>query len=69
VGWSGVKIPAEMGFFFAIISKTSTGAHPASYSVGTKDSFPGGKVASIRNLPPLHYTSSMMPNLLPLIGY
>jgi hypothetical protein len=42
----GVRISAGAGNFFSdTASRPGSGAHPASYLVGTKDSFPGGKAA------------------------
>jgi hypothetical protein len=32
-----------MNFFFSLCVYTSSGAHPASYPVGTGGPFPGGK--------------------------
>jgi hypothetical protein len=43
-GWSGVWVPAEAGnFSLHHRVQTGSGAHPASYPLGTKDSFPGVK--------------------------
>jgi hypothetical protein len=42
----GVRIPAEAkNFSLHHRVQTGSGAHPASYPVGTRGSFPGGKVA------------------------
>jgi hypothetical protein len=45
MGWTvGVRFPAMMGIFLvSIASRPAPGAHPASYSVGTKGSFTGVK--------------------------
>jgi hypothetical protein len=41
---SEVRFPAGARNFFLLHRvQTGSGAHPASYSVGTRDSFPGGK--------------------------
>jgi hypothetical protein len=41
-----VRFPAEVGnFSFHHHVQNGSGAHPASYPVGTKGSFPGGKAA------------------------
>jgi hypothetical protein len=43
---SRVRFPAGTGnFSLHHRVQTGSGAHPASYSMGTKDSFPGGKAA------------------------
>jgi hypothetical protein len=34
-----------MAIVFIIFVQTSSGAHPSSYPMGTRGSFPGGKVA------------------------
>jgi hypothetical protein len=45
-GWSGVWIPAGAGnFALHHRVQTGSGAHPASYPMGTRGSFPGGKAA------------------------
>jgi hypothetical protein len=43
-GWmAGVQFPAEVRDFSPLRSvQTGSEAHPASYSMGTQDSFPGG---------------------------
>jgi len=42
-GWSGVRFPVQAGnFFLHRIFQTSWGAHPASYSMGTRGLFPWG---------------------------
>jgi hypothetical protein len=44
VGWLGVRFPAGAGnFFLHHRVQTGSGAHPASYPMGTRGSFPGGK--------------------------
>jgi hypothetical protein len=42
-GWSGVRVPAAAGNF-SLHHRVQTGseAHPASYPMGTRGSFPGG---------------------------
>jgi hypothetical protein len=43
-GWSGVWVPAGAGnFFIHHRVQTGSGAHPASYPMGTRGSFPGVK--------------------------
>jgi hypothetical protein len=46
-GRSGVRIPAGNGYFSLHhrCVQTGSGAHRASYPMGTRDSFPGGKAA------------------------
>jgi hypothetical protein len=45
-GWSEVRIPAGVGnFSLHHRVQTGSGAHPASYPVGTRGFFPGGKPA------------------------
>jgi hypothetical protein len=42
----GVRFPAGSGSFsFRRRVQTVSGAHPASYPMGTRSSFPGGKAA------------------------
>jgi hypothetical protein len=44
--WSGVRVPAGAGdFSFHHRVQTGSGAHPASYPMGTGASFRGGKAA------------------------
>jgi hypothetical protein len=44
--WSGVRVPAGAGnFSLHHCVQTASGAHPTSYPVGTRGSFPGGKAA------------------------
>jgi hypothetical protein len=44
-GWSGVRVAGGAGNFSLHRSvQTGSGAHPASYSMGIRGSFPGGKV-------------------------
>jgi hypothetical protein len=47
MGWIiRVRVPAEAGdFFLHLRVQTVSGAHPDSYPVGTRGSFPGGKAA------------------------
>jgi hypothetical protein len=45
---SEVRFPAGAGNFSLLRRiQTSSGVHPGSYSMGTRDSFPGGKVAGL----------------------
>jgi hypothetical protein len=45
-GWSGVPLPVGAGNFSPHYRvQTGSGPHPASYPLGTRRSFPGGKVA------------------------
>jgi hypothetical protein len=45
-GWSGVRVPVEAGNFpLHHRIQTGSGAHPASYPMGTRGSFLGGKAA------------------------
>jgi hypothetical protein len=45
-GWSGVRFLAGAGnFCLHHRFQTDSGAHPASYSMSTRASFPGGKAA------------------------
>jgi hypothetical protein len=46
-GWSRVRVPARAGNFF----HHRTVAHPASYPMSTRGSFPGSKVAGVWNWP------------------
>jgi hypothetical protein len=44
----GVRFPAEAGnFSLAHRFQTGSGSHPASYPMGTRGSFPGGKAAGV----------------------
>jgi hypothetical protein len=46
LGDQGLILDRGQGFFsLCHCMQTSSGAHPASYTVGTRGSFPGGKVA------------------------
>jgi hypothetical protein len=46
-GWSGVRVPVVAGNFSLYHRvQTGSGAHPASYPMGTRGSFPGGNAAS-----------------------
>jgi hypothetical protein len=51
-GWTpGVRFPARQRDFSLLFSvQTGSGAHPASYSMGTGGSFPGGNVAVASHL-------------------
>jgi uncharacterized protein (DUF2336 family) len=45
-GWSGVRVSAEAGnFSLHHLVQNGSGVHPASYPMGTRDSFPGDKAA------------------------
>jgi hypothetical protein len=47
-----VRLPAGAGnFSLHHRVQNSSGAHPASYPVGTRDSFPGGEAAEAWNWP------------------
>jgi hypothetical protein len=49
---SGVRFPAGAGnFSLNHCVQTSSGAHPASYPMGIRDYFPGGKVAGAWSWP------------------
>jgi len=37
---------------------SGSGAHQTTYLMGTKDSFPGGKMARLQSWPPTHWTVS-----------
>jgi hypothetical protein len=41
----GVRVPAGQELSLLDIVQTGSGAHPASYPMGTGGSFPGGKAA------------------------
>jgi hypothetical protein len=46
VGWSGVRVPAwARNFSLHHRVQTGCGAHPASYKMGSRGSFPGGEAA------------------------
>jgi hypothetical protein len=49
--WAGlleVRVPAGAGIFFLHHRiQTGSGAHPSSYSLGTRGSFLGGKAARV----------------------
>jgi len=51
VWMTGVQFPARAvkGFFFFLCHtvQTTSGAHPASYPLGTGDAYPKGKVAGV----------------------
>jgi hypothetical protein len=42
---SRVRLPAGAGNFSLHRIQNGSGAHPASYPIGTRGSFPGGKAA------------------------
>jgi hypothetical protein len=45
-GWtSRVRVPSVQNLSLLHSVQTGSGAHPASYQMGTGDSFPGGKAA------------------------
>jgi hypothetical protein len=45
-GRLGVRVPVGAGNFSSNLRvQTNSGAHPASYGMGTRGSFPGGKEA------------------------
>jgi len=45
-GWSGFLVPVGAGnFSLHEVVQTGSGTHPASYPMGTRGSFPGGKAA------------------------
>jgi hypothetical protein len=46
---SRVRIPAGAGIFSHHLVQNGSGAHPASYPMGTRGSFPGGKAAGVRS--------------------
>jgi hypothetical protein len=43
----GVRVPVGQEFSLLRVIHTGSGAHPASYIMGTEDSFPGGKAAGV----------------------
>jgi hypothetical protein len=46
IGWSEVRVPTGAGnFSLHHRVQTGSGAHPTSYPMGNRDSFPGGKAA------------------------
>jgi hypothetical protein len=52
MGWKvGVRFPVKETFFSLHSVQTSSGAHPASYLMGTGDSLPGGKAAGAWSWP------------------
>jgi hypothetical protein len=60
-GWLGVQVLTESGnFSLCLHIQTGSGAHPVSYPVDTRGSFPGGTVARLwswslaLSTPPLH---------------
>jgi hypothetical protein len=51
-GWSRVRVLAGAGdFSVRRLVQNGSGAHPASYPVGTRSSFPGGKAAGAGSWP------------------
>jgi hypothetical protein len=42
MAWCAVKAQGQLYFY---LEQTDSGAHPASYLIGTMGSFPGGKAA------------------------
>jgi hypothetical protein len=58
-------------FSFEPLFISGSGAHPASYTLGTRVSFPGGKVARAWSWPLLHLVprSRMHGAILPLLQY
>jgi hypothetical protein len=44
---SRVRFPAGAGNYHHHHVQNGSGAHPASYPMGTRGSFPGGKVAGV----------------------
>jgi len=51
----GIQIPVGAGNFSPYHRvQTGSGAHPASYTIGTRGSFPGGKAAGAWSWPHLH---------------
>jgi hypothetical protein len=67
--WSGVWVPAGAGnFSLRHRIQTGSGTHPASNSVGTRDSFPGGK-SSRPNHSHLAPRSRMLWDIPPLTQY
>jgi hypothetical protein len=45
----GVRVGSEFSLLHVV--QTGSGAHPASYPMGTGGSFPGGKAAGARSWP------------------
>jgi hypothetical protein len=65
-GWSGVRIPAGAGNFFLLHRvQTGSGAHPASYPMGTGGSLSEGKAAGAWNWPP-PFSAEVKNAILPL---
>jgi hypothetical protein len=51
-GWSGVRVPAVCGNFpLHYRVQSGSGAQPASYPMGTRGSFPGGKATGAWSWP------------------
>jgi hypothetical protein len=44
-GGVGVRVPVGLEFSLLHVVQTGSGVHPTSYSMGTGDSFLGGKAA------------------------
>jgi len=52
VGWSGLRLPAATGNFSPYHRvQTGSGADPASYPMGIRDSFSGSKAAGAWSWP------------------
>jgi hypothetical protein len=47
----GVRVPVGQDFCLFRVIQTGSGAHPASYPIGTGGSFPGGKAAGAWSWP------------------
>jgi hypothetical protein len=47
----GVRVPVRSRISLLHVVQTGSGTHPASYSMGTRGSFPGGKSAAAWNWP------------------
>jgi hypothetical protein len=53
MGWTaGIQFPAGVRFSLLHSVQSGSGAHPASYPLGTGGSFPGGKTAGAWSWPP-----------------
>jgi hypothetical protein len=58
---TGVRSPTEVeGFSFALCVQTAPGAHPASCTMGTGGSFPGGKARPWRDADHSHPSSAQV---------
>jgi hypothetical protein len=62
-GWSGIRVPAGGGNFSLHRVQTSSGAHPASYPMGTRGSFPGMKLTTHIHLVPRSRLRGAIPPL------